>query len=244
MFALRLSSSGSTCSFLVSFKFFNSTQTYTACSSWLYVVVINNPQDRNTRIAFNHKEIVMIRRQIPLFASDFTLFIIYLLPVKHAADLRTLNWARGRGWIPIHSNPHNQSLAWITRRLSPLVWWSHGAGCSFATHPVIPCLRSWCSLLSVPQCYLSLHLIWDSGPGPGLQTSSWSHPHHSAPAPVGDKFESWCCSHLGSPGQQPAALGPGFCPSVDPLSAASPSDTLMRTVTPSRDHTLISRISF
>ena len=79
MFALSLSSSGSTSSFLVSFKFFNLTKTHTACTSWFYVLLINNSQDRNTRITVNHKEILMIRRQTD-FIVRTRLYLVHHLP--------------------------------------------------------------------------------------------------------------------------------------------------------------------
>ena len=138
--------------------------------------------------------------------------IIYHLPVKQAADLRTLNWASGWGWIPIHSNLHTPAL--------PSTNASFSGRCD---HMAAPLTRDSSRHHLTVQFFvgvfpvLSLHLRWDCGPG--LQSSWCQHPHHSAPAPVGDKFESCCCSHLGRPGQ---ASGPGFCPSVDPMSAVSP----------------------
>lgn len=146
----------------------------------------------------------MIRRQIPLFASDFTLFIIYLLPVKHAADLRTLNWARGRGWIPIFTQTLTIKL-WPESLGASLPW--SGDHMALAAHLRLPRHPLPALLMFFVECPPVLSLSPSdvrlrAGPG----TADWllvpGHPHHSAPAPVGDKFESWCCSHLGSPGQQ------------------------------------------
>ena len=121
MFALSLSSSGSTSSFLVSFKFFNLTKTYTACTSWFNVLLINNSQDRNTRITVNHKEILMIRRQTD-FIVRTRLYLVHHLPFTG----ETRSWSpdielgqRPRMDSNFHSNPRNQTLAWITVRLSP-----------------------------------------------------------------------------------------------------------------------------
>ena len=215
MFELSLSSSGSTSSFLVSFKFFNLTKTHTACTSWFYVLLINNSQDRNTRITVNHKEILMIRRQTD-FIVRTRLYLVHHLPFTG----ETRSWSPD---IELGQRPRMDSNFQPSQSNSGL---NHCAPLSCSGDHMLLAARSRLTPSSpacAPDvlCWVSPSVIslsiWCETPGRARDCRLAPGLTRITPAPVGDKFESWCCSHLGSPGQQPWAQA-----SVRPLIRCLP----------------------
>lgn len=153
-----------------------------------------------------------VNKQERIPCLDLTL--LYL--VQHQSFTgESRSWSRGielgpRPRMEFHftSKLHNQAYS-EPKRLSLWLTWHH----SVTSHPSPP--RPPMFFVRA-LCYLS---IWDETAG--CSARIWLRLRES------DRLESW--SLLQSPGRWP---GPGFCPSVDPLSAVSDSDTRMRTLTP------------